>query len=670
MTIPPPERSSDRFKECSLEDVNAAGDGDVPARPPLAGPLAVLGMSAWFGAWTGLVEVAVLLAWHRLDSATVLGSLQMNRHFLWMIPVSHLAVFLACGLPMAIAARVRPGPALRGAVFVFVALSAFALLKIVPGLYTAAAAVLASGVAFWAGKRLVAGSARLRRPIWPTLSAGLGLVAALGVFSYDRVELAERRALAGLPPAPAGVPNVLLIVLDTVRADRLSLYGYGRDTTPNLARLARRGVVFEQARSAAPWTLPSHASLFTGRWPHELRVGGDRPLDATYPTLAQSLAGHGYATAGFVGNTYFCNSWYGLGRGFAHYEDYYEQNIIVSPDEAFRCTALGRWLIRTVGTAYNARPETVNTPKDAERVNHDFLRWLSANRGRPFFAFLNYIDAHDPYITPPGFDRHFGLKPESAADVEIIRNWHHRHATTSSERNLTLVSDAYDDCLASLDENLGRLFDDLERRGILRDTLVIVTADHGEQLGDHGLQGHGKSLYRGEVHVPLVLVGPAGIGIPEGRSIAGPASLRDVAATVMERLGLAASSPFPGRTLAHFWEPGSQAGAVGRDEPILSEVSIKEKPSKHPAKNLPPASLGPMTSLLSEGKVYIRDAYGREELYDVAADPDESRNLAGSPEARPSLLRHRLTLDGLVNGSNQGPAMTRRDFPRRRVLNP
>ena len=134
---------------------------------------------------------------------------------------------------------------------------------------------------------------------------------------------------------------MLLVVLDTVRADRLSLYGYGRDTTPNLARLAERGVVFNEARSAAPWTLPSHASLFTGRWPHELNVSGDRPLDGTFPTLAEFLAKHGYATAGFVGNTYFCNSWYGLNRGFFHYEDYYEQNIIISPGEALRCYGAG-----------------------------------------------------------------------------------------------------------------------------------------------------------------------------------------------------------------------------------------------------------------------------------------------------------------------------------------
>src|SRR5262249_16533674 len=296
-----------------------------------------------------------------------------------------------------------------------------------------------------------------------------------------------------------------------VRADRLSIYGCDRDTTPNLARLARRGVVFERARSAAPWTFPSHASMFTGRWPHELRVGNDRPLDATFTTLAEYLAGQGYATAGFVGNTYFCNSWYGLARGFVHYEDYYEQNVLTSPGEALRCVALGRWLLRLAGTAVDTRPENVNPPKDAAKVSGDFLRWLEVNRDRPFFAFLNFIDAHDPYLTPPGFDRHFGLKPGSAADIELIRTWHHPRPGPVSARDLTLVRDAYDDCLAALDDQLGRLFDALEESGVLQHTLVVVTADHGEELGEHGLQGHGKSLYSKEVHVPLFFVGPSGI---------------------------------------------------------------------------------------------------------------------------------------------------------------
>lgn len=640
MTVPPSGRSPGSPE--GHDRVGRAGGGASD------GPLSVLVLATWFGALAGLLEVLVLLAWHRIDNAAVLGALQMNRHFLWMIPVSHLSVFLTCGLPVALIARVRPGAARRGGVFLFSSLFAFALLKMVPGLYTTAAAVLALGLGYRAGSVGGVGSDRRRRLVRTSLPVLLALVMGLGGLSYYHVRLAEGRALAALPAAAPGAPNVLLIVLDTVRADHLSVYGYGRDTTPNLARLARRGVVFGEARSAAPWTLPSHASLFTGRWPHELRVAGDRPLDATYPTLAGFLAEHGYATAGFVGNTYFCNSWYGLARGFAHYEDYYEQNVVVSPGEALRCTALGRWLIRVAGPACKIRPETVAAQKDAERVNRDFLRWVAANRGRPFFAFLNYIDAHDPYLTPPGFDRHFGLKPETPADVELIRNWHHRGQAAHSRRDVTLVGDAYDDCLAYLDMHLGRLFDALERDGTLRDTLVVVTSDHGEQLGEHGLHGHGKSLYRKEVHVPLLVVGPT--GIPMGRSIADPVSLRDVAATVVERLGLAARSPFPGRSLARCWEPASARGAIGRGEPILSEVSVRDKPAKRLNPKLAPAQLGPMSSILTGGKVYIRDALGREELYDVASDPDEAHDLARSPGSRADLERCRIGLDRLVGG--------------------
>jgi arylsulfatase A-like enzyme len=607
--------------------------------------LLVLAMSAWFGVLIGLLELAILLAWRSFHNQAVLGALQLNRHFLWMIPAAQLAVFLACGLPLALLAGLGARLSSRNVLFFFVALALFSMLKMISGLYTAAALVLASGLAFWVRSQVTWRILQLQRLIWVSLPVLLALVLALGGLTYNREVRAEQRALAGLPAARPGAPNVLLIVLDTVRADRLSLYGYERDTTPRLAELSRRGVVFGQARATAPWTLPSHASLFTGRWPRELRVDSNHPLDATHPTLAEFLARHGYATSGFVGNTYFCNSWYGLARGFAHYEDYYEQNVLVSPGEALRCTALGRWLIRLVGTAYNVRPGTANSPKDAERVNRDFLRWLDARRGRPFFTFLNYIDAHDPYLTPSGFDRHFGLKPESPADVDLIRNLSHRRKETLTQREVTLIRDAYDDCLASLDEQLGHLFDALEQKCVLRDTLVVVTADHGEQLGERRFFGHGMSLYGHEIRVPLLILGPE--GVPAGRSIAEPVSLRDVAATIVERLGLAGASPLPGRSLARFWGPTPPQGPEG---PILSEVHIWEKSKQPPRADVPPALLGPLASLVREGKVYIRDAFNREELYDLVSDPDEVRNLAGMREFRTLLLRCRLALDRLVGG--------------------
>ncbi len=649
---------------------------EPPGRSAEPGAWAVVELSGCLGLGTGFLELMILLVWHRLDSATVLGALQMNRHFPWMVPVAHLSVFLACGLPMALAARFWSRRAARVAAIGGVGLSVFALLRIVPGLYTAAALLVGFGTARVLGPRLHAAIQRraIRRRLRLGLAAGLSIMGGLGAYALDREVLLERRTLDGLPSADPGAPNVLLIVLDTVRADHLSVYGYERDTTPHLSRLAERGVVFDEARSAAPWTFPSHASLFTARWPHELGIAGDRPLDGLYPTLAEYLAGRGYATAGFVGNTYYCNSWYGLARGFAHYEDYYEENLLVSPTEALRSTALGRWLIRLVGTAYNVRPETVNTPKDAAKVNHDFLKWLAeyrqrerdpnrggrlgAGAGRPFFAFLNYIDAHDPYITPPGFDRHFGLKPETLADIDTIRTWHQKRPSECTPRDIALVHDAYDDCLAYLDEQIGRLFDVLERDGTLARTLVIVTADHGEHLGEHGLHGHGKSLYSPEVHVPLIVVGSR-IGLPAGRRVATPVSLRDIPATIINEIGvgLSARIPFPGLSLADYWRPAAdgEAGPARPAGPILAQVAIRTQRAPQRRKNLAPAQLGPMASVLWGGKVYIRDALGGEELYDLADDPDETHNLAASPGARPSLSECRLTLDRLMGDERVSP---------------
>ena len=161
----------------------------------------------------------------------------------------------------------------------------------------------------------------LRWSLLKTLPCLLGLVLVLAGFTFGRDWLKQRRE-TGRPLPSATSPNVLLIVLDTVRADHMSLYGYGRATTPVLERLAKQGIRFDQARATAPWTLASHASIFTGRWPHELAVKWLTPLGGNSPTLAEYLGSHGYATAGFVANTFYCSYDTGLDRGFTHYEDY------------------------------------------------------------------------------------------------------------------------------------------------------------------------------------------------------------------------------------------------------------------------------------------------------------------------------------------------------------
>jgi arylsulfatase A-like enzyme len=416
---------------------------------------------------------------------------------------------------------------------------------------------------------------------------------------------------------------VILIVLDTVRAESLGLYGYGRDTTPQLAKLASRGVRFDRAFSTAPWTAPSHASLFTARWPHELTIGWDHPLDATYPTLAEDLGSRGYATAGFVANTTYCSYETGLARGFQHYEDY---------DVTFRGILLCSSVVERTFNFLHKHPElarllgddasSTGDRKDAARINRDFLGWLDGRSSkRPFFAFLNYYDAHHPYLSPePETGPNFGRKAESARDFRLLKTWWERDKQGIKPDDLALARDSYDHCIAYL-------FDDLEKRGLIDDSIVIVTADHGEHLGERDLFGHGCSVYRPELHVPLILVAP-GL-LPEKRIMTEPVSLRDIPATVQDLTGFAANSVFPGRSLTGLLD-GSESLSLVRSE-------VASPPEDDPNRGRSPASKGAMTSIVSRDYHYIKGGDGREELYDLNLDPAELHDLSRRAELAATL---------------------------------
>ena len=620
----------------------------APDAVRLSTSIVVILTAAHAGLASGIIEVAIQWGRHTLSAEASLGSLQMNRHFPWMIPLTNMGVFILATSPLAALCLVRPRVARRASSHLLGFLVCLSLLSIINGIHWVASTVLAFGVAY----RLVPVlEPRLARARWLTrlsLPCVVGIVAALGFVSYDHAVLQEGRAIAALPTVDPRTPNVLLVVLDTMRGDRLSDSSSPRQTTPNLAALAERGVRFREARSAAPWTFPSHASLFTGRWPHELNLGTERPLDGTYPTLAEFLAAKGYSTAGFVANTYYCNAWFGLARGFVRYEDYFDKNVAVSISEAMRTSAIGRRLMTmTERGEENIRAGDLTLQKNAEQVGEHFLDWVSKQQGHPFFAFLNYIDPHDPYVPPTSFPRRFARKPANSNELARLRSWHLARKQNISPVEVEFAIDSYDDCVAYVDEQLGKLFNELERKGILKNTLVIITGDHGEGFGEHGQYLHGKTLYREETHVPLIIVGPA--GVPRNRQFDEPVSLRDVAPTIVERLGLGANSPFPGRSLARFWD-GSNSENRREEEPILSEVEVVGKVSKNP--NRAPAYRGPMASMILEGHVYIRDAMGREELFDIKNDPSEKENLIDRSEKSALARRCRETYERVVPESH------------------
>ncbi|WP_165231282.1 sulfatase-like hydrolase/transferase [Aquisphaera insulae] len=608
---------------------------DGPGPQAGIGPKGLLVLALWFGFLTGLVELALVLAQRTLVARISLESLRTNRHFVWMIPVADVAIFGAVGLIFALWERRRPGRVQLPACFTIAAGLSLAAFWSVEWLHTVAGVVISAAVGVKAFGWLNAHAIRIERLARRTLPwMGAGLI-SLTVVAIAALGSAERRALAAIPAAEPGRPNVLLIVMDDVRAESLSLHGHDRPTTPRLEQIAGKGVRFDSARSTAPWTLPSHASMFTGRWPHDLSVDWTHGLDSSHPTLAGFLADRGYATAGFVANTYYCNARYGLDRGFARYEDYLE-NLTISPFELLRSSSLGKGILQLMGYSMRFTTGDVDTRKTAATINWSALDWLASRPvDRPFFLFLNYYDAHGPFLPPRDATRRFGLcKLSEREQVEILKHAHETMASPSASADdkararkvvQDVKRDGYESSIAYLDEQIGRLMDELQSRGLLENTLVIVTSDHGEHFEERGFYGHGLSLYRREIHVPLVVVPPSGAAIAR-RSIPEPVSLRDIPATVADFAGLGDRSPFPGRSLTRCFRPSSEP-ASGGVNPVLSEVGHQTTVARTPGV---PASLSSVQAVTTDRDVYMRSGDGVEELYDRTADPDETRNRIGA----------------------------------------
>jgi arylsulfatase A-like enzyme len=494
--------------------------------------------------------------------------------------------------------------------------------------------------------------AALRRIMIVSFPGLVAMVCAMAGF-IGAVDWLKKHRESGRPLPRAGAPNVLLIVLDTVRADRLSLYRYERPTTPALERWARKGILFSEARATAPWTLASHASLFTGRLPHELDVKWVTPLRTTVPTLAEYFGSLGYATAGFVANVVYCSYDTGLDRGFSHYEDYVLFRLLPLRtaclfDQAVKvvsalCKLIDARPFRTV-QAVIERSFFASDRKDAGAINREFLDWLShrPKPARPFFVFLNYLDAHSPYVLTPGAEHRFGLKPQSANDLQVVNDhWYSIDKLQLSPRVRALVRDSYDNCIAHLDAGLGELFDELQRRGVLDQTLVIVTSDHGEGLGEHDLFDHGESLYRTELRVPLVIVPPAAARVRA--TVGQTVSLRDLPATIVELAGQSAGSPFPGSTLSPLWNDTATAADSVAGQSVVSELGA---PNPHnPNQGRSPAHRGPLVAIADREFVYIQNTGdGTEELYNHRDDPHERDNRARVPSYRPLMEQFRTRL--------------------------
>jgi Sulfatase len=315
------------------------------------------------------------------------------------------------------------------------------------------------------------------------------------------------------PAAPARGPDIILVVFDTARADHLSTYGYGRETSPRLTEFGADALVFDQARSTAGWTLPGHASMFTGVLPsrHGARAAGGWlpgqsvdgrrnvafPLAADQTTLAELLRAAGYRTGAFVANFSYLYRTFGFAQGFDHYDDAPWQLLrFRSP---FMHAIERRW-----PTAF-ARPY-----RSGHDINAAAWQWIDQGPAdRPAFLFLNYMDAHPPYAAPEPFTewvRPLAVPPKLARRDLYA---HEPRALSPTEQDFIVAN--YDGQLRAADAAFGALIDDLKRRGRYENALIILTSDHGTLLGEHGHLGHvGRMLYEPLLHIPLIVKLPGG----------------------------------------------------------------------------------------------------------------------------------------------------------------
>jgi arylsulfatase A-like enzyme len=410
-------------------------------------------------------------------------------------------------------------------------------------------------------------------------------------------------------------PNIILMVLDTVRADHVSCYGYSRHTTPNIDAIATRGTLFENAYAPAPWTLASLASIFTGLLPHQHGANWATPLNAGPWTLARILRSEGYQTAGFSSNSFYGLGAWRLSEGFDTYiDDHY------SIRHNLAATFVGESVLQFIYDRlirYNQFAQ-----RDAADVNRDILRWYRRRDGkRPFFLFVNYMDPHRPYLPPTPYDTRFGKVPHHLLSrlIAPLKGGHPSRPYTGRERQDMI--DGYDNSLAYLDSQIGRLLGVIDSKDRHGGTIVIITSDHGEGFGEHGTYDHGWNLYQNVLRVPLVIECP---GIPAGLRLSNVVATRQLFSTVLDFTGHRQGS-LDQTSLSRFWRSQSQPGSS--QDAVVSELVAERSGGRASAS----------VSLVNSEWQYIRDSNGKNELYDLQKDSQEKNNLAAQPDFQRTL---------------------------------
>ena len=475
---------------------------------------------------------------------------------------------------------------------------------------------------------------------------------------------------APAPPAGHTQPNILLVVWDTVRADRMSLYGHSRETTPMLDAWARQAVVFEDVVSAAGYTVPSHASLFTGLLPSEhCATGGASTLREDYTTLAEILRDEGYATFLYAENPHLAQAQQ-ISQGFSQHQHPWSARYLprarailkgkVEGDSTSELRERVAEMERGEGqlTAWNVKA----AGELAEHAVLDFLDNVPPTQ--PFFVFVNYMEAHRPYIPPRKYRRRFMTPEQVERSYQVDRSWETIWEYTFARRELSeealeITRATYDAALLELDDLFGSLLNALEARGALQNTIVALTSDHGEHLGEHHMFDHQSTLYEPVLRVPLVLSYPGTLA-PARRS--DPVMNFDLFPTLLELAGVEHTTerPVSARSLL---EPDPERARLAQ-EPEAESSAVRTMRRLHPGWD-PAPWLRSQRALYRGRYKWIAPSVGDDELYDLERDPTEARNLASLREIDASILRATLAqLESELTPCAAGPVPTVSDRDR------
>jgi arylsulfatase A-like enzyme len=481
------------------------------------------------------------------------------------------------------------------------------------------------GLIFHAGLLLILGTASLfflwllRRPALRRLTeprgvaATLALAIALGAVVSFAFRPGNSLAVApeGIPPGLEDAPNVILVGVDTLRADRLSCYGYASQT-PKIDALAGDGVRYTAMTAQASWTKPSFATIFTSLYPSShTATGKPHRLPQAVTTLAEALSASGYHSGGFADNPSISAS-FGFDQGFADYV-YLEPAYLLGGSEAASQLALYQLLRRGWAMLSGDDIYVPNFYQDASVVNQHALDWMERNKHTRFFLFLHYMDPHDPYFEHPyngyGHARASDQNPDSSLAPEFSR--------------------LYDGEVIYLDDYLGRLFDWLKAEGLYEEALVVLTSDHGEEFHEHGGWWHGQTLYQEQIAVPLIIKYPAGSGDGSSPGLAiSPSQVvddlvrsLDIAPTILDVAGVSIPEAMEGRSL---WSATDQVPYAISEEDHEGNVlqSIRT-----PDRKLILANSDNPRGLPAEA------------LFDLNSDPGEQRNLAKTTPDQIAVLR-------------------------------